>query len=152
MSHVSTYFRVAAEVIGSTLTPASRSSPEIWRIKIIHHRQCLCLHAPERQQLDIWLPCVWAGVRPLYEHIHRICGEHWWKTTWWSLWCFLARVGQRSSYFIGLRSSHNFMKLYQLHTTSPDSAVLCFGLGHEAKLPCLVSARVPAFITFIQEP
>ena len=54
--------------------------------------------------------------------------------------------------FAGLRSQHNFMKLYQLHTTSPDSAVLCFGLGHEAKLPRLVSARVPAFITFIQEP
>ena len=37
-----------------------------------------------------------------------------------------------------------------MRTTSPDSAVLRLRLGHKAKLPRLVSARVPAFITFIK--
>ena len=65
---------------------------------------------------------------------------------------FPGEGGSKVFIFYRIKVTTQFYEIYQLHTTSPDSAVLCFGLGHEAKLPRLVSARVPAFITFIQEP
>ena len=104
-----TYFGMAAEVIGRTLTPTSSGLPKMWRIKISIG---LCLNSPERQQLDIWLPCIWAGVRPLYEHINRICEQNLWKLLECHVMdtihhhhhpCLLARVGSKVSIFYRIK-------------------------------------------------